>query len=141
VSVPKVDLAAARTTFAALHGAIGASLVRACHDLSEGGLAVAAAEMVIAGDLGLSLNLALVPGAADALTALFSETPSRFLVEVRPADAAAFEAALAGVTLARLGSVTATSLLHLAHDAQHLIELDADTLRRRWKSGLDGIDL
>ena len=178
-TVPKVDLAAARTTFAALHGAIGASLVRACHDLSEGGLAVAAAEMVIAGDLGLSLNLALVPGAAAAPSyvgeqarqvlnheaheghegrtasatqldeafqnavrvALFSETPSRFLVEVRPADVAAFEAALAGVTLARLGSVTATPVLHLTHDAQTLIELDADSLRQRWKSGLDGIDL
>ena len=39
-------------TFAAVHRAIDAGLVRACHDLSEGGLAVAAAEMAFAGGLG-----------------------------------------------------------------------------------------
>ncbi|NTU84636.1 MAG: phosphoribosylformylglycinamidine synthase subunit PurL, partial [Chloroflexales bacterium] len=126
---------------AALHGAIRAGLVRACHDLSEGGLAVAAAEMVIAGDLGLSLDLAAAPGAAGALAALFSETPSRFLVEVRPDAAAAFEAAMAGITLAQVGAVTADATLRLRQGEVSLIELDADILRQRWKSGLDGIDL
>ncbi len=40
--VPKLDAPAAKKTFAALHKAIHAGVVRACHDLSEGGLAVAA---------------------------------------------------------------------------------------------------
>ncbi|MFQ3663778.1 MAG: phosphoribosylformylglycinamidine synthase subunit PurL [Chloroflexaceae bacterium] len=137
--LPRVDLAAAPRTFAALHRAIMAGLVRACHDLSEGGLAVAAAEMVIAGGLGLDLRLDDV--AADVLTALFSETPSRFLVEVRPEDADAFESVLDGVTLIRLGTVTLepTLLIHAAGAA--VLALDATTLRARWKSGLDGMDL
>ncbi|KKL20790.1 hypothetical protein LCGC14_2451940, partial [marine sediment metagenome] len=46
--VPRVDAKSAKATFAALHKAIAAGLVRACHDLSEGGLAVAAAEMAFA---------------------------------------------------------------------------------------------
>ena len=50
--VPTVDPAQAPTTFAAVHAAIRGGLVRACHDLSEGGLAVAAAEMAFAGGLG-----------------------------------------------------------------------------------------
>ncbi len=59
--VPTVDAAAAKRTFAAVHAAISAGCVRACHDLSEGGLAVAAAEMAFAGGLGMSLHLDAVP--------------------------------------------------------------------------------
>jgi phosphoribosylformylglycinamidine synthase len=108
--VPKVDLATAPRLFAALHQAIAAGLVRACHDLSEGGLGVAAAEMAFAGELGLRLDLQAAPrpeGLDDDATLLFSESPSRFLIELRPADAPAFEAALAGLPCARIGEVTA----------------------------------
>jgi phosphoribosylformylglycinamidine synthase len=59
--VPQVDAALAKRTFAALHAAIAAGLVRACHDLSEGGLAAAAAEMAFAGGLGARLFLAQAP--------------------------------------------------------------------------------
>jgi phosphoribosylformylglycinamidine synthase len=106
--VPKVDLITAPRLFAALHGAIAAGLVRACHDLSEGGLGVAAAEMAFAGMRGLRLDLRRVPrpdGLDDDAVLLFSESPSRFLAEVRPADAPAFEARLAGLPFARVGEV------------------------------------
>jgi phosphoribosylformylglycinamidine synthase len=115
--VPKVDLATAPRLFAALHQAIDAGLVRACHDLSEGGLGVAAAEMAFAGALGLRLDLGAAPrpgGLDDDATLLFSESPSRFLVELRPADAPAFEAALAGLPCARVGEVTAGDELIIA---------------------------
>jgi phosphoribosylformylglycinamidine synthase len=81
-------------------------LVRACHDLSEGGLGVAAAEMAIAGRLGLELDLTSLPRSADVETdvvALFSESSGRFLVEVAPEMAAAFEEMLTGRPAARLG--------------------------------------
>ena len=58
--VPKVDAAVAKKTFAALHQAIDAGLVRACHDLSEGGLAVAVAEMAFAGGFGAKIDLTKV---------------------------------------------------------------------------------
>ncbi|GIV95773.1 MAG: phosphoribosylformylglycinamidine synthase subunit PurL [Herpetosiphonaceae bacterium] len=106
--VPRVDLAAARRIFRALHRAIMAGLVRSCHDLSDGGLAAAAAEMGLAGRLGMLLDLRAAPRSADiddTMTLLFSESPSRFLVEV-PEDAAAdFERLLADVPYARLGQV------------------------------------
>jgi phosphoribosylformylglycinamidine synthase subunit PurSL len=137
--VPQVDLAAARTTFAAMHRAISAGLVRACHDLSEGGLAVAAAEMAIAGDLGLELDLGQMEGPADPEIRLFSETPSRFLVEVRPEDAAAFAAELAGVPLTLLGTVRAESNLALRAGASTLLTLAVADLRHAWQSGLDNL--
>jgi phosphoribosylformylglycinamidine synthase len=96
-------------TMRALHRAIRDGLVRACHDLSEGGLAVAAAEMAFAGRLGLDLDLASLPRTADVETnavTLFSESSGRFLVEVAPEDGATFEEVLTGRPVARLGRVT-----------------------------------
>ncbi len=49
---PRVDPALGRRLFAAIHAAINAGLIRSCHDLSDGGLAVALAEMALAGGLG-----------------------------------------------------------------------------------------
>lgn len=83
-----------------LHTAIVNGLVRAAHDLSEGGLAVAAAEMCIGGRLGMALTFA--PAAP------FWEVNGCLLVEIAPADAAAFDKLCAGVTCAKIGVVTAT---------------------------------
>src|SRR5712692_1735907 len=60
-TVPRVDLESARVTMKALGTAIRKGLVQACHDLSEGGLAVAAAEMSLAGLLGMTIDVGLVP--------------------------------------------------------------------------------
>jgi len=96
-------------TMRALHRAIRKGIVRACHDLSEGGLGVAAAEMAVAGRLGLKLDLTELPRGPDVETdvaALFSESIGRFLVEVDREEAASFEHVLAGRPVARLGLVT-----------------------------------
>ncbi|GAB4443523.1 MAG: phosphoribosylformylglycinamidine synthase subunit PurL [Chloroflexi bacterium OHK40] len=141
LALPRVNLATARASFAALHRAISAGLVLACHDLSEGGLAVAAAEMCIAGDLGLALDVTARDASAHPLVALFSETPSRFLVEIDPAAAPAFETIMAGVTMTRLGTVTAEPLLRIHTGETDLLALDVAALRVAWQSGLDGIEL
>jgi len=109
--VPAPDLGSAPAQLGALHAAIAAGSVRACHDLSEGGLAVAACEMAWAGGLGLDLDLARVPceplaeGCDPDATALFSESCTRFLVEVEPEQQGAFEAALDPHPLALVGRV------------------------------------
>ena len=97
-AVPQVDVPYARHVMKILDMAIRNGLVRACHDLSEGGLAVAAAEMALAGLLGLDIDLGRVLSqglteSADINTILlFSESASRFLVEVSPGQRDAFEA-------------------------------------------------
>ena len=64
-----------------LHAAMQQGLVEACHDVSEGGLAVAVAEMCIAGRLGATITS--LPH-DDLATALFAESCGRLVVEVRP---------------------------------------------------------
>jgi phosphoribosylformylglycinamidine synthase len=93
--VPMPEVTTAPKIFAALHGAICAGLVRACHDLSEGGLAVALAEMAFAGGIGADITNTAAKGLAD-LVALFSESTTRFVVEIAPDKVKAFEERLAG---------------------------------------------
>jgi phosphoribosylformylglycinamidine synthase subunit PurSL len=135
--VPKVDLALAPQLLGALHAAMSAGLVRSCHDMSEGGLAVAAAEMAIAGELGLVLDLASLPRSDDVdndLIALFAESTTRFLVEVRSADAVAFEAALAGMPCARIGEVTAEPRLVVRGlGGDEIIVATVDELAAAWR--------
>jgi phosphoribosylformylglycinamidine synthase len=111
--VPRTDLEQAPRIFGALHAAIAGGLVRACHDLSEGGLAVALAEMAFAGEVGADVMALGAPGLADEV-ALFAESTTRFIVEVRPAQAAAFEKCLAGIPLAVLGVTVKEARLRIA---------------------------
>jgi phosphoribosylformylglycinamidine synthase len=107
-SAPKVRPNHARKTFRAITRAIDSGLVKACHDLSEGGLAVAAAEMAFAGGYGMELHLQKVPirNANRNDFVLFSESNSRFLVEVSQEAEEEFEALMKGKVYAEIGSVT-----------------------------------
>lgn len=106
--VPVVDGPAALARYRTLHKAIGQGLVSACHDLSDGGLAVALAEMALGGRLGACVDVTAVRAAEDlTLTALlYSESASRLLVTVPAGKAAMFES-LFGDDAARIGSVGA----------------------------------
>jgi phosphoribosylformylglycinamidine synthase len=137
--VPKVDPAQAKQIFHAVHEAIHAGLVRACHDLSEGGLAVAAAEMAFAGGLGAEIALELVPpgdGSKHPLVLLFSESNTRFLVEVSPDLTAAFENCLREIPHARIGKVIDSQRLAITDDGASVISADLAVLKEAWQKPL-----
>jgi len=125
-------------TMRALHQAMRQGFVRACHDLSEGGLAVAAAEMCIAGRLGMQLDLSALPRADEVGTdpiALFAESSCRIMVEVTAENAPAFEKAMVGHVRARLGRVTENGFLRVRGlRGETVIECGVDDLRRAWQS-------
>jgi len=107
--VPEVRPKKGRAVFEAIGRATAAGVLRACHDCSEGGIAVAAAEMAFAGGLGMDLYTMTVPrprGLDRDDVILFSESNSRFLCEVEPDRAEEFEALLGSVPFAPLGRVT-----------------------------------
>lgn len=115
--------------YRALHRAVRAGLVRACHDLSEGGLAVAAAELCVAGRLGLSLSVR----GDDPVVGLFSESNARFLAEVLPSDCAAFEAQLGSqLPWSKLGTVSADQFLSISLNGRTTIHLPVADLVATW---------
>jgi phosphoribosylformylglycinamidine synthase II len=140
-SVPKVHAAQARKIYYVMTKAIGAGIVRSCHDLSEGGLAVAAAEMALAGGFGAELDLKKVP-CKDVTRddfMLFSESNSRFLVEVAVKDQGAFEKLMKGKAYAAIGKVTQKPRL-MVKGIKGSIVVDAAVaeLDAAWKRTLSG---
>jgi phosphoribosylformylglycinamidine synthase len=137
-SVPKVRTPQAKKTYNALSKAIREGTIKACHDLSEGGLAVAAAEMALASDFGLELDLNKVPsdpGRDDFF--LFSESNSRFLVEVADKSQAEFEAFMKGKPCALIGKVTRNSKLKIKGiKGGTVIDVAVGDLRAAWKRTL-----
>ena len=105
--VPHVDKEEAPEIFKALHAAIQKQLVRSCHDLSEGGLAVAAAEMAFAGGFGMKLDPTRLPEALELSTPslLFSESNTRFLIEVAPDKIEALQDCFNELPLVEIGEV------------------------------------
>jgi phosphoribosylformylglycinamidine synthase len=137
-TVPKVRPVESRRVMRALTRAIRRGLVAACHDLCEGGLAVAAAEMALAGERGLDLRLDAVPATTDAAEALlFAESAGRFLVEVPEEHAEEFERLLASLPCAVLGHTTADDRFVMRHRDEILIDLPVDSLDRAWKRPID----
>ena len=103
-------------------------MVRACHDLSEGGLGVAAAEMCIAGRLGLAVDLPL----DDPLRALFGETNGCLLVELEPAHIAHFERLLDGRPALRIATILGEQALTVNHQGKRICSLPLDRLVAAW---------
>ena len=139
-SVPKVRAETAKEIMDAVVKAVDLGLVSACHDLSEGGLGVAAAEMAFTGGYGLEIWLEKVPvgeriGRNDFL--LFSESNSRFLVEVSSSHREEFERLMNGVPHAAVGKVTKTSSFCIyGLNGKVVVETSIDELLEHWKSFL-----
>jgi phosphoribosylformylglycinamidine (FGAM) synthase-like enzyme len=138
-SVPKLHTSKARKAYYDLTKAMDQGIVKSCHDLSEGGLGVAAAEMAFAGGLGMELDLKAVPnkGVARNDFLLFSESNSRFIVEVAPQDRFDFED-LMKKSCAMIGEVTKTEQLKI-HGSNGGLVVDAGLaeLRAAWKKTLN----
>jgi len=138
--VPRVDRERAPRIFNAMYAAIDQGLVRSCHDLSEGGLAVSAAEMAFAGELGVELDLAPAAnasGISEDAVLLFSESNTRFLVEVPPEQSAAFEAQFAGLPVAKLGQVVARDRVQIrGAGGQTVVDSRWSDLKAAWQKPL-----
>lgn len=136
-TVPHVQVGRAQELFHLLYQAIQKGYVRSCHDLSEGGLAVAAAEMAFAGNLGMDLDVSrlLTSGPVSAAGLLFSETPSRFLVEVPDIARQAFESLMRGF-FGCAGRVTRAPALVIRQSGARrvLIRKPLADLRRAWEA-------
>ena len=143
--VPKVNPEVGLATFRALHQAISQGLIRSCHDLSEGGLAVTLAEMAFAGGFGATVSLRDIPCEEDCALdgpLLFSESPSRFVIEVQPEDFDSVAGLFKGLPLGRLGRVNGPTLdsppsLYVSGiDNENVINLPLADLKATWQRPL-----
>lgn len=138
-SVPKVRLPIAKRTMRAITLAVDNGCVKSCHDPSEGGLAVATAEMALGTQLGLDLNLDTIPSTTQLRddVVLFSESNSRLLVEVNRRDRKKFERFMRGIPYASIGSVRNDGRFVIRRPGRVLADMRVEDLRDAWKRPLE----
>jgi phosphoribosylformylglycinamidine synthase len=138
--VPQVDAPHARALYEALSQAIQRGLVSACHDCSDGGFGVAAAEMAFAGGLGMHLDLCAILRESDITrddTLLYAETASRFVVTVPPQHRQAFCEALHGCAIGEVGYVLDTTRFEVIGLREEVvIASDITVLKEAWQRPL-----
>ncbi|MFH1775956.1 MAG: phosphoribosylformylglycinamidine synthase subunit PurL [Candidatus Omnitrophota bacterium] len=142
-NLPKVDVKSARKNMQALSLAIEQGLVRSCHDLSDGGLSAACSEMAFAGGWGMEINLANVPitSSADSFrdeVILFSESNSRFIVEVALKQEKAFKRIMQGSCCVLIGRVMKNKCFKVyGRSGRIVINADIADLKHSWQKTLN----
>ncbi|MCX6776356.1 MAG: phosphoribosylformylglycinamidine synthase subunit PurL, partial [Candidatus Micrarchaeota archaeon] len=135
VSVPQVNPEKAKRIFSKVTSAIDKGLLLSCHDLSEGGLGVAAAEMAFSGDMGMELDLQQLGSKERDDFLLFSESNSRFLVEVAPSKQRSFEKLMKGHFF-KIGRTTKLKEFVIEKQGKVLIAEQLEKLRKTWQEPL-----
>jgi phosphoribosylformylglycinamidine synthase II len=140
--VPSVDLDLSERTIEAMLELNESELIVSAHDLSEGGLAVSMAEMCIGGGLGAEI---LISGIGEFSghermrddTRLFSESCSRYIIEVRLPNAGRVEDCLSRhqAPYVKLGTVIGENLTVIDGD-KTLMDIPVLELERAWRDGL-----
>ncbi|HEO8419474.1 phosphoribosylformylglycinamidine synthase subunit PurL [Niallia sp. FSL W8-0635] len=126
---PSLDLEEEKAYQQAVLEAIRAGVIESAHDLAEGGLAVAVAESLISSK-GLGAKVTVTE---DAVTALFSESQSRFLLSIKPENKETFEK-LVPATL--VGEVTDTTVLTISQGETILVNEQVDSLTDAWRGAI-----
>lgn len=134
LALPRPEPARLRRHGEALHRAQRAGLIRAAHDISEGGLAVALAEMAFGGGVGFDVDLGTT-GLESGPLALVAEGGSRWVVEVPSRSTARFRRVFRGLSVAPLGVVAQESVGKLRFGTGGSTEVDLPRLYREWRHG------
>ncbi len=129
-NIPVIDTAKSVKVFAAIEEAISKKTITACHDISEGGMGVALAEMCFAGGIGAEVS---VGGAEDM--ALFSESQTRFIAEVAAGKEAEFEAIMRknGSAYSKLGKTKGRKLTINSGNGR-IVDVEISELKNAWQN-------
>jgi phosphoribosylformylglycinamidine synthase len=128
--LPKPDLSSFAHEIAAIHTAMQAGLVLAAHDISEGGIAVALAEMSFKNEIGVNVFIA---GELPNEKKLFSESGG-FILEVSPEHVPAVKELFDkySVGFQTIGETTVTPVLMI----NSIVNLSISAAKTAWKNGL-----
>ena len=119
-----------------LSTAIQAGLVRTAHDCSEGGVAVAVAEMCIGGRVGAEIDIDGTGESSD-WSRLWGESLGRFIIGVQPEDEADFVEWMSGHPITLLGTVNDSDQLSILDGYEVLVEAATGTMVEAWQKTLD----
>lgn len=135
ISVPRVALHEVMAVWRAVHALVSSGRALAVHDVSEGGVAVALAEMCFGGDCGADVDVSTL-SRDSARCAFFNETTGCFLVEMPEEDIRRLHAAapeLLGIPMTVIGRTKSERAVTLRGDGVRLAHIPLDTLKAAWQ--------
>ena len=128
-TVPQVNLKADRQNRNAVLNLAKTGLARSAHDCSKGGIAVALAEMAMAGSVGFKVQLDSVPNSCKQIDEiLFSETQSRYIIATKDPEAVCKILSGRGVSFAEIGNTIPTEI-EFIKGKRHVIRLSLKQLQ------------
>lgn len=135
-NVPDVDKRVLKKSMKSLFNAIKKGYVAACHDISDGGLAVCISEMCIGGNVGAILDISRLSNLRTDVK-LFSESNTRWVAEVKKDYEKRFRDEMKNVKIYRIGEVKGEDLL--IKDKKEVINLPLNKIKNAWGSTLWGM--
>ena len=134
-AVPKTDVKFLREHISTLLSSIDKGLVASCHDASEGGIGVCLSEMIIGGDIGATIDISEIGNDLRTDFKLFSESNTRWIVEVKKEKQKEFEELLIKKQASfYLLGVTKGKKLVIKDNKKTVIDLSTDIIRNHWKN-------
>ena len=132
--VPRTDPDVLGRSMDALRNGMKQGFIASCHDVSEGGLAVAVGEMLLGGDIGASIDITNVNPDLRSDYALFSESNTRWVVEVWREDAETFEKLMKirDMCSRNLGETTEEKRINMRNNHNELVNLSLADVRSAW---------
>ena len=138
--VPSLDIKVSKDLMKKINTAITKGLIESCHDCSEGGLITSISEMAFAGEKGINIDADLIKTDDKKMTLaeiLFSESNTRFIVEVKPENVSGFEQILKGHMFSKIGQVSNDKNLTLiSKKSKVLIKENITNLQKAWQKTL-----
>jgi phosphoribosylformylglycinamidine synthase len=143
LNVPRLDMDRVWPAYPALHRAVREGLVASCRALSRGGLAVHAALVAMAGELGMEIRLDRIPspGRLTPGQGLYSESCGRFLLTIAPENKTRLEAIFSGIPMACVGTVTDVPVFRVTDaGGKTVIREDVRGLKESWNMRFGGLE-
>lgn len=137
--VPDLDVKVSKKTMKTIFKAISEGLIESCYDCSEGGIITSIAEMAFAGDKGVVINADAIKTSEKMTIAetLFSESNSRFVVEISPENISKFEKMFKNIAISKIGEVSDNKFLKIESKKLKIsIKENIKNLQKAWQKTL-----
>jgi len=138
-SVPRLDPCTNLTLYNRVLEAMDLGIIRACHDCSEGGFAVALSEMAFTGNLGIDVDISTITVSESMRNdiLLFSESNGRLLVEINSEKREDFEKIMKDSPYKLIGTVRNEPQLIIRKNDELILDMDLSILMEAWKTPLE----
>lgn len=136
--VPKVDAQLNKKIYKAVYDAIQRGLINSAHDCSDGGFAVAIAEMAFSGGLGCTIDLEKLPATPNInyIDLLFSESAGRIIFTTKEKYENDIQNIFKGLPFSKIGYVNDSNNLTLTYKSKKIIEENILILKECWQKTL-----